>query len=296
MKPAAPSSFYRVGLWRMGLALVRVVPLWFLQRICLVLAEIYYRTKRTRREVVIRNLLPALNNDRVAAGKTAHALFRQFALKLTELWRFELGMAADTWFTAGVDWEILEAACARRKGVLLVTPHLGNWELGGALLARRGIKLLVLTQAEPGEGFTEMRKASRSRWGIETLVIGGDGFDFVEIIQRLQEGANVALLIDRPPVAKAVSVELFGRSFPASIAAAELARASGCTVLGVTVVRTGEGYRARILPEFQYDRHALGHREERRRFTQQILTGFEPEIRQHLDQWFHFVPVWPEQS
>jgi lauroyl/myristoyl acyltransferase len=290
---SAPSSFYRGSLWRMGLVLVRLLPLWVLRPICLVLAEVYYRTQRERREVVIRNLLPVLAGNRREAEKAAHALFRQFAIKLTELWRFESGLAVDTWFTAGVEWAILEQACARGKGVLLLTPHLGNWELGGALLARHGIKLLVLTQAEPGSGFTEMRKASRSRWGIETLVVGGDGFDFVEIIQRLQAGATVALLIDRPPAAKAVKVELFGRPFPASIAAAELARASGCALLGVTIVRTGHGYRASILPEFQYDRQALGSRDARCELTQQLLRAFEPAIRQHLDQWYHFVPVWP---
>ena len=42
--------------------------------------------------------------------------------------------------------------------MLLLTPHLGNWELGGALLARRGIKMVVLTQAEPGDGLTELRQ------------------------------------------------------------------------------------------------------------------------------------------
>jgi hypothetical protein len=37
----------------------------------------------------------------------------------------------------------------------------------------------------------------------------------------------------------------------------------------------------------------LGKREARQELTQQILRAFEPEIRQHLDQWYQFVPVWP---
>lgn len=293
--PSAPSWFYREWLWRLGSVLIRALPAFIFRAICLVVAELYYRTHRPRRQTVIQNLLPAVQNDWPAARKAAHALFHQFAFKLMELWRFECGIVSDTWFTAGTDWGILEAACRRGKGVLLLTPHLGNWELGGALLARRGFKLLVLTQAEPGQGFTEMRKASRARWGIETFVIGANGFEFVELIKRLQDGANVALLIDRPPAAKAVTVELFGRPFLASIAAAELARASGCALLGVTVVRNANGYAARILAEFHYDRQALGNREARRELTQAILRAFEPEIRGHPDQWFHFVPVWPEE-
>jgi predicted RND superfamily exporter protein/lauroyl/myristoyl acyltransferase len=291
---STPSSFYRAWLWRLGMTAVRFLPAFVLTQICLLIAEIYYRANRARREVVIQNLLPVVQGDRAAARKAARALFRQFAVKLMELWRFESGAAVNTWFTAGIDWSILEDASQRGKGVLLITPHLGNWEIGGALLVQRGYKLLVLTQAEPGQGLTEMRQASRARWGIETLVIGSDGFAFIEIIKRLQAGATVALLIDRPPDAKAVAVELFGRPFRASIAAAELARAAGCALLGVTVVRSANGYAAQILPEFLYDRQALGNREARRQLTQQILRAFEPEIRRHPDQWFHFVPVWPE--
>ena len=152
----------------------------------------------------------------------------------------------------------------------------------------------MLTQAEPGSGLTELRRTARARWGIETFIIGNSGFDFVEIIKRLLAGENVALLIDRPPGIKAVEVELFGQPFRASVAAAELARASGCALIGVVIARDAGGYAAKVLPEFTYDRAALGNRENRRQFTQQIMSAFEPEIHRHPEQWFHFVPVWPD--
>jgi predicted RND superfamily exporter protein len=288
-----PSVFYRVWLWKIGLVCVRILPDFMLKAICVSVADIYYRLRSQRREIVIRNLLPVVGDRRMAERK-AHELFHQFAVKLAELWRFESGVSMNRWLTAGTDWGILESACARKRGVLLLTPHLGNWELGGALLARRGIKIVVLTQAEPGDGLTELRQTSRARWGIETFVIGGNGFNFVEIIKRLQAGENVALLIDRPPEAKAVEVELFGQPFRASVAAAELARVSGCALLGVVVACEAGGYAARILPEFTYDRAALGNRENRQKLTQQILSAFEPEIRRYPEQWFHFVPVWPD--
>ena len=293
-RPSAPSAFYRPWLWRLGLAAGRVLPAAGLNALCLVVAEAYYALNSARRAVVIQNLVPVFAGDRARAARAAHTLFRQFSLKMVDLWRFESGRAVAPRFTAGVDWGILRDAAQRGRGVLLVTPHLGNWELGGALLVESGYPLLVLTQAEPGRGFTEMRQAARGRRGIETLVVGSDGFEFVEIIKRLQNGAIVALLLDRPPAAKGVDIELFGRPFRASAAAAELARASGCAVLGVTVLRKPNGYAAEILPEFRYARQALGNREARRLLTQQIMRAFEARIREHPDQWFHFVPVWPE--
>jgi lauroyl/myristoyl acyltransferase len=290
----APSCFYRAWSWKLGLALVRLLPARLFNAIGLGFAAVYYRINAGRREVVVRNLLPALQGDRPAAEQKARQLFREMALKIADLWRLESGALRPDWLNIQQDWDRFEAVRARGQGVLLITPHLGNWELGGLLLAHHGYKLLVLTQPEPG-GLTELRKASRARWGIETLVVGNDSFAFVDIIKRLQAGEIVALLVDRPPPPSEVRVQLFGRPFLASVAAAELARASGCALVGVTIVRTGAGYNAHVLPEIVYDRRALGNREARRELTQKIMRAFEPEIRQHLEQWHHFVPIWPEQ-
>ena len=94
-----------------------------------------------------------------------------------------------------------------------MTPHLGNWEFGAPLLTRQGVTMQVVTLAEPDEALTQLRKASRERRNIETVVIGADPFGFVELIRRLEDGATVALLIDRPAAATATDVELFGRPF-----------------------------------------------------------------------------------
>src|SRR5262249_38299169 len=133
---------------------------------------------------------------------------------------------------------------------------------------------------------------SRARWNVETLVIGNDPMAFVEVIRRLESGATVALLVDRPPASTAITVELFGRPFPASIAAAELARASGCVLLPVYLPRNGQKYDAHILPAIPYDRGKLRDREQRRLLTQSIIHVFEPVIRRYLNQWYHFVPIW----
>ena len=103
----------------------------------------------------------------------------------------------------------------------------------------------------------------------------------------------VALLLDRPAERSAVEVEFLGKPFSASSAAADLARASGCAVVPVVIVRRGDGYAAQILPECAYDRATIGNREQRRIFTQEILRAFEPSLRQHPNQWFHFIPIWP---
>jgi lauroyl/myristoyl acyltransferase len=176
--------------------------------------------------------------------------------------------------------------------VLLLTPHLGNWEFGGPWLTQKGITLQVITMAEPGKNFTQLRQASRARWNIETLVVGTDPFAFVDIIRRLEAGAVIALLIDRPLAATSATVNLFGKPFSASTAAAELARASGCMLLPVYLPRNGDTYEAHVLPEISYDRTALRDVVARQKLTQQIVTVFEPVIQKHIEQWYQFIPIW----
>jgi lauroyl/myristoyl acyltransferase len=261
---------------------------------CVGLADLYFWLSRPGREVVVNNLRPACSGDQLAAAKAARLLYRRFAVKLADLWRLESGLPVRNWITTPSELETIRATSARGRGVLFVTLHLGNWEHGGLLLAELGIKLTVLTLAEPDDRLTQIRAASRARWGIETLIIGRDSFAFVEVIKRLEAGAALAISIDRPTERSDGQVELFGRPFAAPLAAAELARASGCALVGVTIVRHPEGFAVKVLPEFTYDRRALASREARRELTQQILRAFEPEIRNHLDQWYQFVPIWPQ--
>lgn len=291
--PGKPSAFYRARVWRLGVWLAAVLPHGIAVAVARGITTVYLALRPVRLDVVIRNLLPALSGDRPAAGRAARSLFRNFARKLVDLWRYEAGKPVAGMFSEWTGWEHFVAAQKSGKGILLLTPHLGNWEFGAPLLAERGVNLLVLTLEEPGTRLTELRRAARARWGIETLVVGSDPFAFVEVIRRLEGGAIVALLVDRPPAASSTSVQLFGETFGASIAAAELARAAGCILLPVFLPLTDRGYSAHILPEIRYERAALRSRESRRDLTQEIMRAFEPHIRQYPDQWYHFVPVWP---
>ncbi len=287
-------AFYRAGFWRLGLAVARILPERLAKQCLVIPAELYLLFQRRRCEVVAQNLLPVLGGDRAAAAKTARAIHRKFAAKMVDLWRVESGQPVQNWLTNPEELRIIHDARQRGRGALLITLHLGNWEHGGLLLTQLGIRLTILTQAEPDDGLTELRSASRARYGVDTLIIGRDSFAFVEVIKKLQAGADLALSLDRPPDRGGVTVEFFGHPFEASPAAAELARASGCALIGVTIVRRPDGYAVKVLPEFVYDRKELGSREARRQLTQQILRAFEPEIRKNLDQWYQFTPIWPK--
>ncbi len=287
-----PSALYSAEMWKAGLWAARSLSTRSSSHLSRVFGAAYYALARTRPEIVIENLLPALNGNYAEAEKVTKELFQNFTQKLVDLWRYESGIPIDHLFSEWSGLDVFENAKQEKRGILIVTPHLGNWEFGAPILAQRGIKLLVITLEEPDPRLTQMRKESRERWGIETLVIGSNPFAFVEVIRRLDRGEVVALLVDRPHPANAVTVELFGKPFAASIAPAELARATGCKIVPVYLPRLEKGYAAHTLPEIEYDRAALRPMEARQAIAQRIMDAFAPVIRTHLNQWYHFVPLW----
>lgn len=290
-----PSGLYRAETWQLGCWLIKVLPARVSEWLARALGELYWFLNRQRRQTVENNLAPIFAEDpRHATAAASRELFRNFGRKLVDLWRYESGSAIDHLFWKWDGWEHFENAQRSGRGILLITPHLGNWELGAPLLAQRGIKLLVITLEEPRASLTRMRQASRLHWGIETVVIGHDPFAFVEVIRRLEDGATVAILVDRPTHSSGVEVSLFGRPFLASLAAAELARATGCVLLPVGLPLTRQGYRAEVLPEIPYKRTELASRPAREKLTQEIMRAFEPMIKQYASQWYHFVPIWPK--
>ena len=286
------SHLYGPAGWRVASALARSIPRRLLVAAARCAARLYCLLRPERLEGVVSNLLPVVGGDPERARHAARENFGEFAEKLVDLWRHEaLGPGAVT-VAAAAGWQSFHDAMGSGRGVLLVTPHLGNWELGGSMLVGFGVKPLVLTAPEPGTGLTGIRAEARARHGVETLVVGADPFAFVQVIRRLQEGGVVALLLDRPMPGTGVDVEFLGAELSASPAAADLARATGAVILPVYVVREAGQHRAYALPPVTYDRARLGNREERRELTGRILRRFEPAVRQFPGQWFHFVPVW----
>lgn len=291
---AHSQGWYAPGTWRMGRHLARRLP----RRSALGLARaaglVYWAGAPQRRRAVAGNLLPVTGNP-AAAHAGARRMFQEFACKLVDLWQFENGVDPAGWFSELQGWEHVASAQQQRRGQLLVSPHLGNWELGAPLLAGRGIALTVITQAEP-EGLTPLRRRARARWGIQTVVVGDGAFGFVEVIRQLENGACVALLVDRPAPASAVEVQLLGQPFLASVAPAELARASGCAIVPTTIVRTPQGYRGVAQPPVPYERANLRQPENRRQLIQRLMDALAPAIAAHPEQWFHFAPIWPRQG
>ena len=98
----------------------------------------------------------------------------------------------------------------RAGGHILLSSHVGNWELGGLFLKSQGIPFVVIAQPEEDPYVEQKRQEARARFGIDTLLIGEKENILFKVRERLEGGDNIVLLADRAFRRDHVPVTLFG--------------------------------------------------------------------------------------
>ena len=189
----------------------------------------------------------------------------------------------------------MDQALARGNGAILVSPHLGNWELGGLGLADLGYKINVLTFREPDEKVNELRETMRRERGIGFIYV--DRHDtsplaIIEAVNALRRNEIVALLGERDGSSNTIRMDLFGRPADFPVGAAYLSLASGAPVIPV-FVPLEQGIYATLMEDAIYFQGGHGrHAEAIREGMQRLVTVFEGYIRRYPDQWYNFFDFW----
>jgi predicted exporter len=189
-------------------------------------------------------------------------------------------------------FEHLQRARDGGKGCLLVTGHLGFFELGGLVMAELGFPMTALTLPEPSTALTEWRANFRARWGVKTIVVGNDSFSVLDIVRSLHQHAFIASLADRPYDGNSVPVDLPHGRIRFSTGPVLLALLAGCPIVPVGITRQSDGLyhieaRAYIQPRWLPEGRAatLEH------YTREVAACLVPLFVAYPEQWYHFAPL-----
>jgi KDO2-lipid IV(A) lauroyltransferase len=213
-------------------------------------------------------------------------IFRNFARNLVDYGRFDTitDEALDRLIPSAQNLHYLEESFSNGRGVILVTGHIGNWELGALFFARHGFRINVVTIPEGRERIDSIRGAYRMRQDIRTIVVDGSPFSSLEIVAALRRGEIVAMLVDRWEGADGVPSKFFGaeRRFPRGPFV--LSRATGAPVIPAFIVREGSIYRGVVDPPFFMEEP------EDEPGARRVSESLERMIRTYPDQWYNFAP------
>jgi lauroyl/myristoyl acyltransferase len=274
---------------------VTILPLWALRVVLDLFTGFFWIALRKIRAAIASNLEAVLGPcGWWERQRRIHRTFRTFAWCLSE--RYERLSTTRSFAIEAEGLEGWRELAASAEGFILVTAHLGAWEVGSMLPASRdGRRVHVVREPETDP---------RAQQFIEGLIrnCGGELYTThfadeprlgMELLDALRCGEIVALQGDRPRAGgRTLEASLFGRPFALPVGPAALARAADVPIVPVFVLREGRlRYRCLLRPAIR-----VAQSEDRQRDLREALARFtadlEEAIRREPYQWFCFRRLW----
>ena len=250
-----------------------------------------YRLTGIRRRVTLENL-------RIAFPHKSEAELKNTALKCYQHWG---GMAAEfarmpaigeRYLAKYVElegWEILEEVRSEGKGGLVISGHLGNWEILGAKAAHNGCRVTFITKNQSNKLVDRMMDDFRLEQGIE---IWKTHQAAKGIFKSLRKNSFVAVMIDQDARRDCVFTDFFGKEASTHRGAAVFHLKTEAPLILSTCVRVkGPYYRAKLekveldIPE--------GSIEDKIQYIMSRLTKLlEEKVKQYPEQYFWLHKRW----
>jgi KDO2-lipid IV(A) lauroyltransferase len=254
------------------------------------LGGVAYHLLRTRRSVVEGQLRLAFpDRDAAWVRATAAACYRHLGREALAMLRLAGATPAgivERTCVAGL--EPLERVLAAGRGAVIVTGHLGNWEIGAAALVARGI---------PIDGFAQMQRnplvnrailEARARLGLRVFDRRGA---IRRSLEALREGRVPGFVADQDARRAGVFVPFFGRLASTSRGPALVAIRAGVPLfVGIALRRPDGRYDVRV-EEVESDRG--GPRDAAiERLTAAFTARLEAAVREAPAQYFWLHRRW----
>ncbi len=179
----------------------------------------------------------------------------------------------------------LHAATAERDGAVVVSGHLGNWEIGGAAVRALGVRVTAVVQRQRG-AFGRRLGELRARLGLDVLDRDAAARPALD---ALRSGRVLALVADQHTRRASAPVDFLGRPAWTSLAPARLCLAADVPLFFAALVRDPSGYR--IVHE-EIDGGRSGTSGDPVELTRGWVRVLEREIERRPEQYFWFHRRW----
>lgn len=188
-------------------------------------------------------------------------------------------------------WHRFAEAKAAGKGTVFVGLHMGNWDLGGALLARNGYPMHVIMETFANGRLNTWVRATRERLGMVTVPVEEAARG---ALRALRQNEGVAILMDRPlqPGEGGVDIEFCGSRTAIPAGAATISLRTGAPIVTCAMVRLADNtFRGMVLGPY-FPASTGDMRTDIQTLTQQVMDDFAHWVRQYPDQWYMFRRMW----
>ncbi len=284
---------WELAATRVGMALIPPLPRPAVLRWADRLARLAWRGDRSLRETGRANLRVAFGGELDPAARDARlfASYRSFARVLLDVFWFARDPVRRLTEWVRFDPGIAAVTCERAQ--VLLTAHLGNWEVMGQAFALRGYPLMSVAAPLTNPAVDRLFVRMRTRSGQQVIPREGA---VRRLVGQLRGGGKVAMLLDQntKPADGGVFVDFFGLPVPVSQAAAMLALRTRSDVhFGCSVPRADGGYDVTVtagIPAGELPRRAS--RAEVAALTRRMTGLTEQAVRRYPEHWLWTYKRW----
>jgi len=179
-----------------------------------------------------------------------------------------------------------DEAVAKKRGIIFLTGHFGNWELSSITSALQGYSLVVLAREQKMTRLNDALNRYRESKGCRVVK---KGMATREIFEHLRSNGVVGILSDQDAGKKGVFVRFFGRPTSSARGAFVLAQRTGALIIPTFMVRMRGPYHRLVLEcPIEVKDGENGQHEALQRFT----SVLESYVRRYPEQWLWLHKRW----
>ena len=283
------------GLWWRKFAYLGCVygPEWWKQGSPPAIAAILFALIGRNRRGAVDNMQRILGNgDPRAARRAALRMFVEFAHCMTETMEY-YGPRPHPIRLDPPEHDTIRDALQEGHGVVLVTGHIGNWDIAAKTLREYAHPINLVMAREANASTQDYARAMRERSGVRVIYSDTSVFSALNMIRALRQNEIVAIQLDRLiRLGGARAVPFFGAGAAFPSGPFVLARLAGAPLIPVFIPRIGtRHYAVRLGTSHRLSREARDTY-SLDRAMRGVIREFETIIREFPSQWFQFVPFW----
>jgi phosphatidylinositol dimannoside acyltransferase len=189
--------------------------------------------------------------------------------------------------------ENIDRALDTGRGIIMVLPHMGNWDAAGHWLCLRGYRMTAVAEELKPRSVFELFLRHRRALGMGIVPLS-EGRRVGEIlVNRLSQNEIITLVADRDLTGRGVEVEMFGAKRLLPAGPARLALGTGAPLCVCAVFTTDEGWHTHIDRPLEFEPSGEARRDATE-LTKLIADSFERFISAAPVDWHMFQPAWPE--
>ena len=278
-------SYYRIGQW-VATRFPRAVA----YRVAVAVADVQYRRATSDREAVQRNLSAILGPDNPEISSVAREAFRNFAKYLIDFFRLgEVDARFLREHVTMVNRRYLDEALRQGHGAIALSAHLGNYELGAAVMAAAGYRVntVVLTHQDPR--IDALFRLQRLAGGVHPIPVG---IALRQVFACLNRNELLGILADRDFFNNGIRLEFLGRQMSIPKGPALFSLRTGAVIVPTFLIRAPRNRFEMIFETPIYPQPTDNEPDDVKRITQQALQVLERYIRRYPSQWYLFRDFW----